>query len=231
MDVLLKILRFDPAKDKVPRWQEYRVDIEPHERVLDALNAIKWHQDGSLAYRRSCSHGICGSDAMQINGMNRLACKMLIRDAGPKIVVQPLRGFPVIKDLIVDTRVFFAHYRAILPYLVNDERPPTGERHQSAEEVERIGDTTRCILCACCTSACPSFWGNSEYLGPAAIVNAHRFLFDSRDQGSHDRLDALNARNGVWRCRTIFNCTQACPREINIVEAISQVKRALLLER
>ncbi len=231
MDVRLTIRRFDPTKDHAPYWAEYQVDVDPHERVLDALNAVKWRLDGSLAFRRSCSHGICGSDAMEINGLNRLACKYLVRDAGQHIRIEPLPGFPVVKDLIVDLRPFFAHYRAILPYLINDEQPPTGERLQTPEERRVIEDTARCILCACCTSACPSFWGNKEYIGPAAIVNAHRFLFDSRDRGSHERLDELNARNGVWRCRTIMNCTKACPREIKIVEAITQVKRALLLER
>ncbi len=231
MVVRLTIRRFDPEKDKAHHWEDYGVDVDPHERVLDALNAVKGRLDGSLAYRRSCSHGICGSDAMEINGLNRLACKYLVCDAGQHIRIAPLPGFPVIKDLIVDLRPFFVHYRAILPYLINDEQPPTGERLQSPEERRVIDDTSRCILCASCTSACPSFWGNKEYLGPAAIVAAHRFLFDSRDRGSHERLDELNARNGVWRCRTIMNCTKACPREIKIVEAIAQVKRALLLER
>ena len=231
MEVTVKIKRFNPEKDKKPYWAEYKVDMEPNDRVLDALNAIKWRQDGTLGLRRSCQHGICGSDAMRINGKNCLACKVLIQDVGNKITVEPLGGFPVIKDLIVDMDRFFEHYRAILPYLINEDEPPKEERIQSPEEQLQIEDTTRCILCAACTSSCPSFWGNKDYIGPAAIVNAHRFLLDTRDQGSHDRLDVLNDRSGVWRCRTIFNCIEACPREIKIVEAIQEVKRTLLLER
>jgi succinate dehydrogenase / fumarate reductase iron-sulfur subunit len=231
VNVHLKIRRFDPAKDQAPRWAEYDVDVEPTDRVLDALNAVKWHQDGTLALRASCQHGICGSDAMQINGENRLACKVLIRDVRTPIVVEPLRGFPVIKDLIVDLDGFFAQYRSVHPFLENADQPPSGERLQTPEERDHIEDTSRCILCACCTSACPSYWANRAYLGPAAIVNAHRFVFDTRDQGCHERLDALNDRHGVWRCRTIFNCDAACPRDIHIVRALAAVKRALLLER
>ena len=230
MNVLIEILRFNPEQDKAPHWASYQVEVEPGDRVLDALLAIKSYQDGTLALRSSCAHGVCGSDAMQINGLNRLACKTLVRDVGERIVVEPLKGFPVIKDLIVDMDGFFEQYRAVHPFLVNKDLPPHDERLQLPEERARIEDTARCILCASCTSSCPSFWVNRAYLGPAAIVNAHRFMFDSRDHGSHERLDALNSRNGVWRCRTIFNCNAACPRDIKITEAIGQTKRALLLE-
>jgi succinate dehydrogenase / fumarate reductase, iron-sulfur subunit len=231
MNITVEIKRFNPEKDEKPFWAEYRVEVEPNDRVLDALNAIKWYQDGSLAFRSSCSHGICGSDAMRINGKHRLSCKMLVKDMGERIAVEPLRGFRVIKDLIVDLDGFLEQYRSVQPFLVNEEHPPTGERLQTPEERERVVDTSRCILCAICTSSCPSYWYNHEYIGPAAIVNAHRFLFDTRDRGSHERLDALNERNGVWRCRTIFNCEMACPREIRIVKAIGEVKRALVLDR
>ena len=229
MNTLFRIQRYDPEADRAPRYQEFEVDLEPSDRVLDGLNAIKWHQDGSLTYRRSCAHGVCGSDAMRINGVNALACKVLIRDAGRKITVEPLLGYAVIKDLVVDMEPFFAQYRAVLPFLINDEPPPAGrERLQSIEERERYDDTTKCILCAACTAACPSFWANEEFVGPAAIVNAHRFIFDSRDRGAPQRLAILNARTGVWRCRKIYNCTTVCPREIGITQAIAEVQRELV---
>ena len=163
-----------------------------------------------------------------INGRNRLACKVLIKDLEQPIVVEPMRSFPVVKDLVVDMTGFFEKYRSIKPYLVNDEPPPKTERLQSPQERERYDDTTKCILCGACTTSCPSFWANSQYVGPAAIVQAHRFIFDSRDQGSAERLAILNDTSGVWRCRTIFNCTEACPRGINVTQAIGEVKTLLV---
>ncbi|MBI3088029.1 MAG: succinate dehydrogenase iron-sulfur subunit [Candidatus Omnitrophica bacterium] len=228
MLVDVRIKRFRPEQDAQPRWAAYRVEAEPTDRVLDALNTVKWRHDGSLAFRRSCAHGICGSDAMMINGRNRLACKVLIRDLRPPIVIEPMRGFPVAKDLIVDMDGFFAKYRSVKPYLITEEPAPQAERPQSPEQRERFEDTTKCILCGACTTSCPSFWANREYLGPAAIVQAHRFLFDSRDHGAAERLPVLNERSGVWRCRTIFNCTEACPRGINVTKAIGEVKKLLL---
>ena len=224
----IRILRFNSESDAEPTYRSYQVQVEPTDRVLDALNMIKWYQDGSLTYRRSCAHGVCGSDAMRINGVNRLACKVLMRDVGKDVVIEPLMGFRVIKDLVVDMEPFFAQYRSVFPYLINDERPPERERRQSIEDREIFDDTTKCILCAACTTSCPSFWANEEFVGPAAIVNAHRFIFDSRDQGAAQRLARLNGREGVWRCRTIFNCTEACPREIRITKAIGEVKKAIL---
>ena len=224
----LRILRYNPETDEVPYYREYAVEVEPTDRVLDVLNAVKWYQDGAVTYRRSCAHGICGSDAMRINGVNRLACKVLVRDVGDKVTVEPLMGFRVIKDLVVDMEPFFAQYRSVLPFFINDTRPPERERIQSVEERERFDDTTKCILCAACTTSCPSFWANDEFVGPAAIVNAHRFIFDSRDEAAGERLERLNDREGVWRCRTIFNCTEACPREIKITRAIGEVKKAIL---
>jgi succinate dehydrogenase / fumarate reductase iron-sulfur subunit len=224
----LKILRFDPARDREPVYREYQVEVEPTDRVLDALNKLKWYSDGSITYRRSCGHGVCGSDAMRINGRNRLACKVLMRDAGSKVTLEPLMGFRVIKDLIVDLEHFFAQYRSVFPYLVNESKPPERERLQSIEEREVFDDTTKCILCGACTSGCPSFWANEEYIGPAAIVNAHRFIFDSRDEGAAKRMTRLDSREGVWRCRTIFNCTEACPRGINVTRALGGVKKAAL---
>ncbi|MBO9306405.1 succinate dehydrogenase iron-sulfur subunit [Thermomicrobium sp.] len=230
MQVTLRIQRFNPETDTKPYYREYTVEVEPTDRVLDALNSVKWYQDGSLTFRRSCAHGVCGSDAMRINGRNRLACKVLVKDLGPKITIEPLLGFRIIRDLVVDMEPFFAQYRTVMPYLINEEPPPVRERLQSPEERALYDDTTKCILCACCTSACPIFWTN-EWLGPAAIVNAHRFLFDSRDRATEERLAILNQRFGVWRCRTIFNCTEACPRGIQVTNAIEQVKRRILFEQ
>jgi len=226
--VTVKVQRFNPDTDRETVYREYNIEVEPTDRVLDALNVVKWYHDGTLTYRRSCAHGICGSDAMRINGVNRLACKVLMRDVGQTVTIEPLMGFRVIKDLVVDMEPFFAQFRSVLPYLINEERTGERERLQSVEEREVFDDTTKCILCAACTTSCPSFWADDNFVGPAAIVNAHRFIFDSRDKGAAERLDILNDREGVWRCRTIFNCTEACPREIRITKAIGEVKKAIL---
>lgn len=231
MQLTLKILRFDPERDAKPYYGEYDVEVEPTDRVLDALNYVKWYVDGSLTYRRSCAHGICGSDAMRINGRNRLACKLLVKEVGRKATIEPLLGFRVIKDLVVDMDLFFALYAAVKPYLIAYTPPPEKERLQSPEERELFDDSTKCILCAACTGACPPFWSNPQFFGPAALVNAHRFIFDSRDEGAAERLDILNIRDGVWRCRTIFNCTEACPRDIRITQHIEELKRLLLFNR
>lgn len=229
MEFTLRIERYNPDADTKPWFGEYTVDMQPTDRVLDALNEIKWHQDGTLSFRRSCAHGICGSDCMRINGRNRLACKELLRDYGTEITIEPMIGFTVIKDLIVDMEDFFDSYKAVMPYLMNDEPPGRGrERLQSPEEREVFDDTTKCIMCGACTSSCPITWTNEEYIGPAAIVNAHRFIYDSRDRGASERLEVLNSKAGVWRCRTIFNCTEVCPRGIQVTNAIQQVKRTLL---
>lgn len=230
VEVTLRIKRYNPETDEKPNFREYKVTVEKTDRVLDALNKIKWYSDGTLTYRRSCAHGICGSDAMRINGRNRLACKILMEEVGDRVTIEPLIGFSVIKDLVVDMDSFFAGYKSIKPYLITEGESPSAERRQSPAERERFDDTTKCILCASCTSSCPITWTNDEFVGPAAIVNAHRFIFDSRDQGGRERLRILNQRSGVWRCRTIFNCTDACPRDIKITEAIEEVKRALLTE-
>ncbi|NNN15184.1 MAG: succinate dehydrogenase iron-sulfur subunit [Acidimicrobiaceae bacterium] len=229
--VHMRIKRYDPATDTRPRWQEFEVEMSPGDRVLDALHIVKWSQDGTLTFRRSCAHGVCGSDAMVINGENRLACVNLIRDLGTELVIEPIRGLSVIKDLVVDMEPFFAQYKSVLPFLIAKDDPGYKERLQSPEDRERYDDTTKCILCACCTTSCPVYWANSEYVGPAAIVNAHRFIFDSRDDAGQDRLDILNQKSGVWRCRTSFNCTEACPRGIKVTQAIEEVKRAILYDR
>jgi succinate dehydrogenase / fumarate reductase iron-sulfur subunit len=225
----VRIKRYNPEIDAGPRWEEHRVEAEPWDRVLDVIQKVKWTQDETLNFRRSCAHGVCGSDAMRINGVNGLACKVLVKTLdSDTLVVEPILGLPVIKDLVVDMKPFFDHYKAVMPFLVNDDPAPTTERLQSPAERARYDDTTKCILCACCTTACPPFWGDRKYVGPAAIVNAHRFIFDSRDRAAAERLEILNDAEGVWRCRTVFNCTSACPRGIKVTKSIQEVKRALL---
>lgn len=230
MQITLKIFRFNPEKESQPHYDVFTLQGEPTERVLDLLETVRGELDSTLSFRRSCAHGVCGSDAMRINGRNYLACKVLVRDlkSGP-ITVEPLLGLTVVKDLIVDMGPFFEHYKSVMPFLVNDEPLPVDgkERLQSPEQQLRFEDTTRCILCAACTTSCPSFWADGSYVGPAAIVNAHRFIFDSRDRAAQKRLRILNEQMGVWRCRTAFNCTEACPRDIKITQAIAEVKRAI----
>ncbi len=227
--VTLKIRRFDPEKDQHPHWATYRVAVEANDRILDALHTIKWEQDGSLTFRRSCGHGVCGSDAMRINGLNRLACKVLFRDVGERVTIKPLLAFPVIKDLVVDLEPFFAQYEKIRPYLINNEPPPASERLQTPEQLARYEEGTKCILCAACTASCPVTWGDPTWVGPATLVNAHRFIFDSRDHGGSERLSILSDRLGAFRCRTVFNCTECCPRGIPVTDLIEQIKRAEIL--
>ncbi|AJE42142.1 succinate dehydrogenase iron-sulfur subunit [Streptomyces nodosus] len=232
--VTFRIRRFNPEVSAESVWEDFQLELDPKERVLDGLHKIKWDLDGTLTFRRSCAHGICGSDAMRINGKNRLACKTLIKDINPEkpITVEPIKGLTVLKDLVVDMEPFFQAYRDVMPFLITKgTNEPTRERLQSAEDRERFDDTTKCILCAACTSSCPVFWNDGQYFGPAAIVNAHRFIFDSRDEAGEQRLEILNDKDGVWRCRTTFNCTDACPRGIEVTKAIQEVKRALITRR
>jgi succinate dehydrogenase / fumarate reductase iron-sulfur subunit len=232
--IQLIVSRFDPEVDEEARWESFDVEVFSTDRVLDALHKIKWEQDGSLTFRRSCAHGICGSDAMRINGRNRLACKTLIKDLDitKAIYVEAIKGLPLEKDLIVDMEPFFAAYREVKPFLIANSKPQKGkERLQSIENRDIFDDTTKCILCAACTTSCPVFWTDGQYFGPAAIVNAHRFIFDSRDDSAKERLEILNDKEGVWRCRTTFNCTEACPRGIQVTQAISEVKAAVLRGR
>jgi succinate dehydrogenase iron-sulfur subunit len=233
MDVTIKILRYNPEVADEAKWESYQVTAEPTDRVLDALHKVKWDLDGSLTFRRSCAHGVCGSDAMRINGKNRLACKTLLKDVNPSqpITVEPIKGLPVLKDLVVDMEPFFDAYRSVMPFLVTTGNEPTRERIQSQADRDRFDDTTKCILCAACTTSCPVYWTDGQYFGPQAIVGAHRFIFDSRDEGTDQRLEILNDKEGVWRCRTTFNCTEACPRGIEVTKAIQEVKRALIFRR
>lgn len=235
MRVEARIRRYNPegAKRK-PYWESFTVEkVSPNDSVLDVLHRIKWEQDGTLALRRSCAHGVCGSDAMRINGANALACKTLMARLGEgdtvKMQVEPILGLSIVKDLIVDMEPFFDHYKSVLPFFINDQPVPADgrERLQSQIDRARFDDTTKCILCAACTTSCPSFWANGRYVGPAAIIQAHRFIFDSRDEAAAERLAVVGDTFGVWRCRTIFNCTNACPREIEVTKAIAEVKMAL----
>lgn len=233
MKVTLHILRTDPAPGATARWDDFEVEVAPTDRVLDALNEAKWRHDGSLSFRRSCAHGVCGSDALRINGRNRLACKVLIKDVvqDGRITIEPLKGFRVLKDLVVDMDPFFAKFKSLKPFLINDEPVSTEERRQSPDARARYDDTTKCILCGACTTSCPSYWADGDYVGPAAIVNAHRFVFDDRDRAGAERLALMDGPDGVWKCRTVFNCVEACPRDIDITGAIADVKRALLFRK
>ena len=229
--VTIKVRRFDPESGDDPRWESFQVPVEKGDRLLDALHHIKWYVDGSLTFRRSCAHGVCGSDAMRVNGVNRLACKVLVKDLGDEITVEPIKGLPFEKDLVVDMDPFFEAFKAVKPFLMTTGNEPTRERVQSPEQRARFDDTTKCIMCAACTTSCPVFWNDDAYFGPQAIVMAHRFIFDSRDEGAAERLEILNEKEGVWRCRTTFNCTDACPRGIEVTKAIQEVKRALIFRR
>ncbi|HEX6800196.1 MAG TPA: succinate dehydrogenase iron-sulfur subunit [Ktedonobacterales bacterium] len=226
--VEIKIKRYQPEQSPKPYWQTFQMAVAANDRLLDALNRIKWEQDGTLTFRRSCAHGVCGSDAMRVNGRNRLACKLLMGGLGPRIAVEPMLSFPVIRDLVVDMDPFFAKYEKVKPYLINDEPEPRTERLQSPAERARYDDSTKCILCGACTGSCPQVWANPRWVGPASIVNAHRFIFDSRDRAAAERLGILSDYDGVWPCKTIFNCTECCPRGIHVTDTIEEVKRAIL---
>lgn len=235
MQINVKILRFDPERDKKQHWETYSVECQPGDRVLDVLNHIKWYVDPTLSFRRSCAHGICGSDAMLINGRNRLACKTLVKTVvsgnSGTITVEPIRGLKVEKDMVVDMEPFFDAYRSIMPYFIAEGPAPAAEYLQSEADAERMAQSSNCILCACCTTSCPIFWVNGSYIGPAAIVQAHRFIFDSRDSATQERLNLMNQNTGVWRCRTAYNCTEACPRDIPITQLIEEVKRAVMYQQ
>ena len=231
MKLTLKIKRFDPEKKQPSYYQTYEVDADPTDRMLDVLMHIKEFYDGSLSFRKSCAHGVCGSDAMRINGKDALACKVLVQDVakadGTAIFIEPLRYFPVQKDLIVDQTMFFDRFRSVNPFLINDEPVKERERLQSPEERKKIDDPTNCILCEACFSACPIFEKNPDFLGPAIIVQASRFNKDSRDKGFGQRLSVLDDPNGVWPCENHFECTRCCPREIKVTKLINETKREI----
>ena len=230
MKLTLRIQRYNPETDKEPYYQEFAVEAEPSDRVLDALMYVKRHLDGTLAVRKSCAHGICGSDAMRINGVERLACKTLVKEVaegdGSVVVVEPLRSMPVQRDLMVDQTLFFQHYRSVRPYLLPAQPPPEKEYLQKPEDHSKIDDQTQCILCAACYSACPIIAEkNPRFIGPAAVVQASRFVFDNRDEGLPPRLAELDAPDGVWPCETRMSCTRACPRGIKVTRHINVLKR------
>lgn len=231
MNIILNIQRYNPDRDDAPYFQEYTVTVEPNQRLLDALMQVKRFQDGSLGFRKSCAHGVCGSDAMRINGKDGLACKTLIKEVaqadGDTVTVQPLRNLPVQRDLIVNQSEFFDKYRTVKPFLINDEPVDAKERLQSQEERLRFDDTTNCILCGSCYSACPVLIDQPAFLGPAAISQAYRFIADTRDRGFEARLAVLDHPNGVWPCENHFKCTQSCPRSILITKRINQTKRMI----
>ncbi len=220
-----RIKRFDPERDTKPRWDEFTVGLNPFERLLDGLIKIKETMDGSLTFRSSCAHGMCGSCAMKINGKNALACQTLAKNTPELIVLEPLPAFPVIKDLVVDMDPFFEKTGHVMPWLLEDGPPPERERLQRPEDMEKIVDAVKCIMCGCCTSSCPVYWSDKDYLGPAALLKAARFILDSRDAAGRERLETVSGENGLWRCHSIYNCYEVCPRSIDITGNISSLKR------
>ncbi len=231
MQLQFKIFRFDPETDTEPSFKTYSVEAQESDRILDCLNKIKWEQDGSLSYRMSCAHGVCGSDAMRINGKCALACQKLVRDCeGPEITIEPLPTFKVLKDLIVDLTPFFERVEWIRPYLIADD-PPAKERIQLPADRAKMAESIRCILCACCMGACPVENANERFLGPAPLVQAFRRIFDSRDQEKAQRLEQVDYENGAPACENYFECTRACPKEIPVTKEINTIKRAIKAEK
>lgn len=228
----VSIFRFVPGMDAKPRMQDYEFEM-PRDRdlmVLDVLEQLKAH-DPSISYRRSCREGVCGSDGMNINGRNGLACKTPVGDVAKRnrLELRPLPGLPVIRDLVVDMSQFYRQYERVDPYLSNDTPPPPRERLQSQEERAKLDGLYECILCACCTTSCPSFWWNPDkFLGPAALLQSYRFLADSRDTATEERLSKLDDPYTVFRCRGVMNCVNACPKDLNPTKAINQIKTLLV---
>lgn len=227
------IYRYHPETDDKPYMQDFDVDIAQYNcnMVLDALLVIKNHIDETLTLRRSCREGVCGSDGMNINGKNRLACTTLLASLSEPVVIRPLPGMPVIRDLVIDMDQFYKQYETVKPYLQNDEPEPATERLQTPEERAKLDGLYECILCACCTTACPSFWWNPEkYLGPAALLQAYRFIVDSRDNSTSERLADLSDQFSLYRCRGIMNCVDVCPKGLNPLNAINNIKDDILEE-
>ncbi len=225
------IYRFNPDVDKEPYMQDYDIELTPDTRMLlDALIQIK-ELDDTLSLRRSCREGVCGSDAMNINGKNGLACITPLEVIKQPVVLRPLPGLPVIRDLIVDMEQFFAHYNSIKPYLINNDTPPTTERLQSPEDRAKLDGLYECILCGACTASCPSFWWNPDkFVGPAGLMQAYRFISDSRDQAQDERLENLEDPYRLYRCHNIMNCVDVCPKGLNPSKAINEIK-ALKVKR
>jgi succinate dehydrogenase / fumarate reductase iron-sulfur subunit len=232
LTVKVKIQRYNPEKDKAPYFQDFVVNnVDIKDRVLDILNKIKWEMDGSLTFRRSCAHGVCGSDGMKINGKNTIACQLLLKDVGDlknPIIIEPLPSMPIIKDLVVDMSDFFKKFELIKPYLIAKKQPNAKERIQTIEDADLIQESTICILCGCCSASCPSSWKNPNYLGPAALLKAYRYIFDTRDDAQDERLDIIDNTDGIWRCHSVFNCVEACPKEIDITRHLSALKKRVV---
>lgn len=229
-EMTFTVYRFDPDKDKKPYMQDYSLDVSRLDgaMLLNAVEALK-EQDPTLGFRRSCGEGVCGSDGMNINGKNGLACVTKLADLPDRVVLQPLPGIPIIKDLIVDMDGFFEQYKKVKPYLINDQPVPEKERLQSPEEREKLDGLYECILCACCSTACPSYWWNPDkFIGPAGLLNAYRFIADSRDTAKEERLDDLKDPYSLYRCRTIMNCVTVCPKGLNPTWAIGEIKQSML---
>ena len=224
-----KIYRFNPETDKKPYVQEYDLDnIEPGMMLLDALKILK-EQDPTLGFRRSCGEGVCGSDGMNINGTNGLACITALSDLKEPIEINPMPGMPVIRDLIVDMEPFYKQYREVKPYLTIKDPLPEAELKQTPEDRDKLDGLYECVLCACCSTSCPSFWWNPDkFLGPAALLQAGRFIQDSRDQALSERLEALDGPFKLFRCHTIMNCVQVCPKGLNPTKAIGEIKKMML---
>lgn len=230
--ITLSIYRFNPEVDEKPYMKDYQLEVPVDSdcMVLTLIERVKDELDESLTIRRSCREGVCGSDAVNINGVNGLACVTALSALKTNhIVLRPLPGFPVIRDLVVDMTQFYEQYERIKPYLQNDTPPPARERLQSPEERAKLDGLYECILCACCTSSCPSYWWNPDkYVGPAGLLQAQRFLSDSRDEKTEERLDDLQDPFSVFRCRTIMNCTTVCPKGLNPAKAITDIRKQML---
>jgi succinate dehydrogenase iron-sulfur subunit len=225
----VSIYRYDPERDANPYMKDYDVPIDAADRMLlDVLVKVK-AMDDSFAFRRSCREGVCGSDAMNINGKNGLACITPVADLKEPVMLRPMPGLPVIRDLIVDMTQFFKQYNSIKPYLINEEAPPDRERLQSPEERAELDGLYECILCACCSTSCPSFWWNPDkFVGPAGLLQAYRFIADSRDQATSERLDNLEDPYRLFRCHTIMNCVDVCPKNLNPTRAIGKIKELMV---
>ena len=225
------IYRYGPESDAKPRMQDYDITLEPSDRMLlDALVRIKEHDD-TFSFRRSCREGVCGSDAMNVNGKNRLACITKLTEIKEPVTIRPLPGLPVIRDLIVDMSQFFKQYHSIKPYVQNETQPPERERLQSPEDREELNGLYECILCACCSTSCPSFWWNPDkFVGPAGLLWAYRFMADTRDEATNDRLDNLEDPYRLFRCHSIMNCADVCPKGLNPTLAINKI-RDLMVKR
>ncbi len=223
------IYRYNPETDSKPYMQDFELDIVPEGKMLlDAILMLK-EQDETLSVRRSCREGVCGSDGMNINGRNGLACVTPLSDLKQPIELRPLTGLPVIRDLVVDMSQFMEHYRSVKPYLINTDPEPEIERLQSPEDRAKLDGLYECILCGCCTTSCPSFWWNpNKFVGPAGLLQAYRFIADSRDQAVNERLDNLEDPYRLFRCHSIMNCVDVCPKELNPTQAIGKIKTMLV---